>query len=711
MSLSEITRLLARKWPLLVLVPLVLAASTYFFARHLPVVYSSDTTIYTGIASGYSLTGDAAADYNRTNNAFDNLTNLVTARSTKQEVIYRLLAEDLWQTRLHPEYLSLERYEDLREKLPPALRGQLTGASQEATLENVRRFADASGSNAIQKLLSSKNLTYSLRALNKLTATHLGASDLIKVEFDSYDPELCRRTLELVTEVFLGQSKSLRESQTASVIAYYEAELERAKVRLDKAEKDNLAFNRSNNIINYDAQSQNVATGKESLAGQLTETTQQYAGALAALKAVDRKLQGRQAALLSSQDVVEQRKRLSRLNAQLADQQLFGQQSPGGAAKARQLESEAAEVAAAIQSNVNSYYAQSVSTSGIPSKELLDEWVQNMVLVEANKAKLDVMNRRKKEFEREYERMAPLGATLKRIAREIDLAEKAYLTVLARLNESKASQQNTQLTANLKIVDPPNLPGQPKSNPQLILVILSALGGLVVVAGTVVGLGLLDNSLQNPANATRQTGLPVAGVLPDERAAAAPELQQRSLEQLLHYILLKSASATPAQPFAVGIGSVHAPDGKAALWQALVSHAQAKGIPLLALHPDASGTAAPSGAHARTYPAETAAVQGWSLEQLLGTAGAGPGAVGKAAAGTAPNARLLLLELPALRGEAAPPAGVLRQLDLVFLAVPASTTWRSSDRQAVELLRAATPAPVELVLGGVAPELAHDALS
>ena len=110
MSLTEVFRLLARKWVLLLLVPLVLSVSTYFFARNLPSVYSSDTTIYTGIASGYTLTGNANADYNTTNNAFDNLINLITARSTKEEVIYQLLAYNLWQVQQNPQDPNTTRY-------------------------------------------------------------------------------------------------------------------------------------------------------------------------------------------------------------------------------------------------------------------------------------------------------------------------------------------------------------------------------------------------------------------------------------------------------------------------------------------------------------------------------------------------------------------------------------------------------------------------
>ena len=708
MSLSEMFRLLAQKWVLLLLVPLALSVSTYFFARKLPNPYISDTTIYTGIASGYSLTGNAAADYNSTNNAFDNLVNLITARSTKEEVIYQLLADDLWQTRQRADLLGTARYEDLTEKLTPGLRRQLLGPSRAATLENVRRFAQADNFNAVRKLLNSKNTTYSLVALKKLTASRIGSSDLIKLEFESYDPEICRNTLALVTQVFLTQSKNLREGQTASVIAYYETELKRAKTRLEEAENENLAVNRDNNIINYDAQSNNVATEKEALATQLTEVSQQYAGAQAALSAVNRKLGGHQAALLSSRQVLEQRQRLSALNASLADQQLFGPQDAGGAAKTKQLQAEADHMAQAIQNNVDKYYAQTNSTEGIPNKELLGEWMQNMVLVESNRAKLNVMNRRKQEFEREYQRMAPLGATLKRIGRKIDLAEKSYLSVLASLNASKATQQNTQLTANLKIVDPPNLPSQPKNNPLMMLVLLSGLGGFVCVGGTVVGLGLLDKSLKTPAEAARQTGLPVAGFMLEAHAAPTKRLQasqQRSLDQLVRHVLLKANTSPVPAPFVVGVLSVQHQESTATLCQSLAQRCHEMGMQTLALYPKTDAPEPDTDAPSLFYPSEVAAVQGWQLEQLIQNA-----TTRRMTEVSAPDVQLVLVEFPALREEILP-VGLLRQMNLIFLTVPATRPWCLSDHQTVEYLRTAALAPVEVVLSGVAQHHGEEALS
>ncbi|WP_375418930.1 hypothetical protein [uncultured Hymenobacter sp.] len=698
MSLSDLRRLLARKWLLLVLVPLVLSVSTYFFARNLPKTYSSDTTIYTGIASGYSLLGNPEANDNRTSNAFDNLVNLIRARSTKEEVIFQLLATHLWHTSQNPALLDTAPYQALSTKISPELRRQLTGPTQQATLENVRRYAQADNANALRKLLNSTNSTYSLAALDYLSASRVGSSDLVRLDFNSYSPEICRLTLELVTQVFLERSKNLRQGQTSSVVSYYEKELEKAKERLAKAESENLAFNRANNIINYNEQSSHIAAEKEQLVSQITQISQEYAGAQAGLSAVNQRLGGRQNTLLNNRQLLDQRQKLNRLNAAIADQQLSGPQDAAAAAKLKQLQAEADQTAQAMQGNVNTYYSQSTTTEGLANRELLDNWVQNVVLVETNRAKLAVMNQRQREFDREYQRMAPLGATLKRIERDIDIAQKDYISVLYNLNQSKATQQNTQFMADLKVIDPPNLPSSAKDSLLLVLVLLSGVGGLVFTGGLIVGLAMLDNSLKNPAVAERRIGLPVAGFTLNSHGEPTKQLhasQQRSLDQLVRHILLKANTSPTPLPFVVGVFSVQRQEGKTTLCQALAQRCQEMGVQTLSLYPDSDEIDGDLGAPSLYYSSQMAAVQGWPLDQLI------QHAVPKHMTEiSAPNVQVVLVEFPALR-EATLPVGVLRQLNLVFLTVPATRAWRQTDHQTVERLRAATSAPVEVVLSGV----------
>ncbi|MEJ7660021.1 MAG: hypothetical protein WKG07_10585 [Hymenobacter sp.] len=64
----------------------------------------------------------------------------------------------------------------------------------------MRRYARANTSNPVYQLLNSADPTYSLAALQHLSAARIGLSDLVRLEYESYNPEICRYTLELATQ-------------------------------------------------------------------------------------------------------------------------------------------------------------------------------------------------------------------------------------------------------------------------------------------------------------------------------------------------------------------------------------------------------------------------------------------------------------------------------------------------------------------------------
>ncbi|WP_210517325.1 hypothetical protein [Hymenobacter terricola] len=342
----------------------------------------------------------------------------------------------------------------------------------------------------------------------------------------------------------------------------------------------------------------------------------------------------------------------------------------------------------AIRTTLNDHYAQLSSVDGIPSKGLLDEWVKNMLEATENKVKLEVMGRRKGEFMAEYHKMAPLGAMLKRIEREIDLTQKTYFALLTSLNDSKASQQNNELTTNLKIVAPPFLPSQARGGKRLVLVAGGAFGGFFFVAATLLGMGLLDKSLRMPSVAQQQTGLPVLGLLPaiDPKKYDTNGYHQRSVEHLARQVLRRVSADATARPYVVGVVSPLRQEGKTTLVQALAQRGNDIGLPTLALYP-AGSTGISASADAMFYDADAATRHRTTLDELTRHRAA--------------QARLVLIELPALL-EATYPVTLLPQLQPVLLTLRASRAWQPTDQQAVADIRAATAAPVEIVLCGVA---------
>jgi len=117
-KLIELIRLLRKHLIILVITPLVLAALVSYLTRKPSYTFSSETMLYTGIASGGSVEMDKSFSFFANNTAFDNLINVIKSRETQQEVGIRLLAQNLMLPHYDPKYISKSSYEGLMRITP-----------------------------------------------------------------------------------------------------------------------------------------------------------------------------------------------------------------------------------------------------------------------------------------------------------------------------------------------------------------------------------------------------------------------------------------------------------------------------------------------------------------------------------------------------------------------------------------------------------------
>lgn len=118
MNIIDAIRLIRKHLVLLLVTPLVLAGMVVYLTRNPVLVYSSETTLYTGIASGSSIEMDKSFSFFANNTAFDNLINIIKSRETEQEVAIRLLAQHLMLQKYDPRYISASSYDNLKQITP-----------------------------------------------------------------------------------------------------------------------------------------------------------------------------------------------------------------------------------------------------------------------------------------------------------------------------------------------------------------------------------------------------------------------------------------------------------------------------------------------------------------------------------------------------------------------------------------------------------------
>jgi hypothetical protein len=92
---------------LILLISGSIATCCYGYSTNDSFEYSSQTILYTGLASGSSIEMDKTFNYQATNTAFDNLINIIESRETQEEVARLLAMHIMLPRQILNTYLNL----------------------------------------------------------------------------------------------------------------------------------------------------------------------------------------------------------------------------------------------------------------------------------------------------------------------------------------------------------------------------------------------------------------------------------------------------------------------------------------------------------------------------------------------------------------------------------------------------------------------------
>lgn len=574
MKLVLLLRLILKHLILLIIMPLILAGLVTLLTRESRLSFTSSTVLYTGLASGSSIEMDKSFNYFATNTAFDNLINIIKSRETEEEVAIRLLSQHLLLQRSDPKYISQRNYTAFKKIIPAYIYGYVAKSSNavnragisdsysngstdiadsvnlfpasvnksdyEKTVANITALMKSSDTNFVYKLLNFDDPHYSIKEIATIKVDRLSSSDLIKLTYEADDPGICQQTLAIFNEVCINNYKIIKENRSDAVVKYFEGQLIQANLKLKKAEDQLLAFNKSNNIINYYEQSKAVAVVKEDMEVDYNNKKAQLAGAEAVAKKLEEKLSIQQLVQVKSGNVLELRKELGDINYKIAATEAESVQDDLSKRKMIALKIEREAIQDNIKKSVGELYHYQNSIEGLPVSSTLSDWINTVIESENLRAKLKVMDQRNKDFQNQYAVYAPAGANIKRIEREISVSEQGYLEILHGLNLAKLKLQDNALTSNLKTVDPPYFPLQPVATKRFLLVLVAAVLGFIVMLGVILAMEYLDDTLKNVKRAEKILRIPSLGMFPKlllhPGSINLPVIQSRLLNMTSHNI-------------------------------------------------------------------------------------------------------------------------------------------------------------------------------
>jgi uncharacterized protein involved in exopolysaccharide biosynthesis len=553
--------------------PLILFGLIFQLTKDEPKVFTSRTNLYTGIASGTNLMSLESSKVDRfsTITSFDNLLNIIKSRATAEEVGLRLFTSHMLLDGPSSDRISKESYDKVMRIVPDAVKKLVVKGDPEKTYQAFIEYKNKDFENFIYELTYLNHPYYSYeRIQSSLKVRRISSSDIIEISYNSNEPGICQEVLKIYNTVIIRRYSQIKLIQSDAILQYFQKQLDNAQHKLDEAEDELLEFNKQNNIINYYEQSEHITIQKERFAAYYNELKMEHNATVAVLKVLENKLSAQQLKQLNNTEITELRNEIARLNIGIS---VKDYQSEYDTLSRQSLLDEIAEMniesyklQEKLRKSIDQAYFIDNSTEGVTSTTVLNQWLDNVVIYEAVKAKLLVGEEKIEEFDELVKEYAPKGSTMKRLERKIDIAEKEYLAILHSLNVAKLKQQNQELNANLKVSEAPIFPLKSEPSKRKILLLIGMFLGFMIPAFVIIALDFLNQNIRTVARAEEFTQLSVATAYPNlikkSRSKDYAELGRLSMNKLFQSVLNLSNNLTKDVPLKVLIYSIQDAEGK-----------------------------------------------------------------------------------------------------------------------------------------------------
>ena len=508
----------------LVILPMIALVVAWFMTRHMERIYDTNTTIYTGMITGYNLEGGTGSAGGNSQTNITNLMLIITTDNTIHEVSLRLLARCLMYGNPNKDnnYISAEHFRQLSASVPADVKALVNHNSESQTYANLKAYEKPSQDNYLFGLLNYHPYFGINNITSRLKVLQLSNSDIIDIGYSANDAGIAYNTLDILNEVFARQYQQIRFGETGNVIKFFEKEVARLYRILSNSEDDLIRYNISKKIINYAEQTKALTNLEAQQQNFRNDQLMNYTTAKALLDWLERQLGNRAQVIRSNQEFTNRVKDISRIQSRISNLRLMSSEGGGMDTESQEELAKAQRDLQAATGRVTELTkdieASTYSTeTGVKANEMLNRWLEQLLLLEKTKAEMTATDIMKQDLDKQYLFYAPIGATLDRKARHIGFIEGNYMEMLKALNNARLRQRNLQMsTASLRVLNPPMFPLNAQPTNRLMILLGAFMLTFMLTALWFLIIEMLDRTLRDRMRSERITQIPVMGCYPKE---------------------------------------------------------------------------------------------------------------------------------------------------------------------------------------------------
>lgn len=563
----------------LVILPLIALVVAWFLTRNMERVYDTNTTIYTGMITGYNIEGTGSVGGNSQTN-ITNLMLIITTDKTIHEVSLRLFARCMMYGNANKDnnYISAEHFRQLNATVPAEVKALINRNNENATYSNLKAYEKPMQDNYLFGILNYHPWFGINNITSRLKVMQLNRSDIIDIGYSANDAGIAYNTLDILNDVFARQYQQLRYGETNNVIKFFEREVARLYRILTGAEDDLIRYNIDKRIINYLEQTKVVANMDAQHKNSTNDQLMNYTTSKAMMDYLERQLGDRAKIIRANKDFTKQVTDISRIQSRISNLRLMN--SEGGASNESQLELAKAEkmlqdATRSMKDLTRDIETGSYSTeTGVKANEMISKWLEQVLILERTKAQMSAQDIMRQQIDRDLLYYAPIGATIARKDRHIGFIEGNYMEMLKALNQARLRQRNLQMsTASLHVLNPPMFPMNAQPTNRMMILLGAFVLTFILTAMYFFIIELLDRTLRDRMRSERITKIPVMGCFPKES-----NLRYRRYNKTISDMALRQLSKSLLPHFKEGqqnvlnLLSTDAQNGKSYLAQELQNY-------------------------------------------------------------------------------------------------------------------------------------------
>ncbi len=702
MTIQSLWRLLKQHLIWFILFPCLAAGTVYYFMRNETKVYKTKATLYTGFTSGYSLRSAQEGfqtDYSAVSNAFDNILTTLNSNQTLYFVGLNLLSEHLQLTKPTQYQLSDASFQALQKTIPAGLWKSLVRPG-DPTYTRVRldSLAKSQTDNPIRQLLLGSDSYYSAEYIGKkLKANRRSGSDMLDLEYEADDPAIAQQTLNIAVVELNERYTALKRGEANPVVKYYEGKAKDAKRLLDNAEAKLRAFNVQHNVLNFEDELKTRSATREALVAEYNNEVMRNQGAKAAMNSLSQRMTQGGSLLKINTALTDKQAELTAAEGQLINARTNGQPQPvldKYQAKINQASEELKQIA-------QNYFAADNSSESVPKQKLVNEWLGKVLEYEESGARMVPIKKRLDDYQAESKTFTPLESEQRQLTRDMDVAEKEYLTLVQSLNQATTHRQDISVDGSLSVLDPPAFPLSAQAPKRLLFSVIAAGAGLVIALLLAAIRFWADKRINSLEQAEQWIGRSVLAVFPLVKKFAVNSRTSRAavgmFEQLGNAINIDIENQRiPTHPALITLFSMRSKQGKTWLAHGLARMYAESGDQVAYFYPrltDSDKRFEQEGIVFVPYELQPTFMNARDLNDLLT----------RDELMETSRFTKILLELPALVGSPIP-LHLINQSAVSIMALTVHTIWGRRDRQLFSLYAKAAKHPILIALNKVEGE-------